>query len=266
MKINIIEQKFANNIIFSDVSLEIKDNGCYAILGKNGTGKTTLFKIISGLILNYKGETIFASEEKIASLIDGYGFIPSLTGYQMIDLLLDNVEKQNFFALAQFFKVNEYLNKKIGDYSLGMRKKYSLCFAFSRNAKIVILDEPFNGLDDEGRDLLKAKLNEQKKDKIILVSTHLFNDLATYSDKILLISNKKIIEQDFYSNCFAIEFKDATEKQRFIDSTSFVLKEKGNSVIVYIENEKEIKPFKKKLAEYEWTSFESVDYKYQEEE
>jgi ABC-2 type transport system ATP-binding protein len=220
VKIQIKEAGFKNNILFENSSLILEKPGCYALVGENGTGKTTLLKIISGLYHGYSGLIEIGKNEKISCLIDGWGFPESYTGTDVEYLLLDEKEQIKFDELSKELGVSEYAARKIRSYSLGMRNKFAQCLIFSRDANVILLDEPFNGIDEKGKAILKSLIKKEKKGKILIVSTHFFEDLSTYADKVILLENKKLNYVDINKSNYTVLLSSPEEAKRFSECLS----------------------------------------------
>jgi ABC-2 type transport system ATP-binding protein len=173
------------------------------MLGANGAGKTTLFQIIYGLLTPSKGEVIFPEKNFDTSNI-GYletepRFYPYMKGEEYIDLLSHGNPTFDANLWNEIFKLP--LNKLIDTYSTGMKKKLALLGIISQDKPIMLLDEPFNGLDLETVGNLNLILKElKKKNKIIVLTSHILEVLKINwlcsSDKISFL-NKGSIQQTF---------------------------------------------------------------------
>lgn len=205
LKINNLRKNYKSFSL--DCSLEIKPGCVTGLIGQNGAGKSTTFKAILGLI-SIDGGTIsilgkdvqkFDSKDKqdLGVVLSDSGFSGYLTINDIIpilDNLYDNFDKEFFIKQTQRFGLPQ--NKKIKDFSSGMKAKLKLLVAISHNAKLLILDEPTSGLDVIARDELLEMLREfmEKDDeRSILISSHISSDLETLCDDIYMIHNGKII-------------------------------------------------------------------------
>lgn len=190
-----------------DCSLELKPGCVTGLIGQNGAGKSTTFKSILGLI-RIDGGTVeilgkdvkhFSAEDRqqLGVVLSDSGFSAYLTAGDLIpvlDSLYDKFDKAFFLAQAEKFHLP--LDKKIKEFSTGMKAKLKVLAAISHEAKLLILDEPTAGLDVVARDELLDMLREymeQEESRSILISSHISSDLETLCDDLYMIHEGKII-------------------------------------------------------------------------
>lgn len=190
-----------------DCSLEVKPGCVTGLIGQNGAGKSTTFKSILGLI-RIDGGTVeilgkdvkyFSAEDRqqLGVVLSDSGFSAYLTAGDLIpvlDSLYDKFDKAYFLAQAEKFHLP--LDKKIKEFSTGMKAKLKVLAAISHEAKLLILDEPTAGLDVVARDELLDMLREymeQEESRSILISSHISSDLETLCDDLYMIHEGKII-------------------------------------------------------------------------
>lgn len=202
LKIDIIEKKYGAELVLEDLFLEITKPGIYGLIGKNGIGKTTLFKCALGLE-KFIG-TSKLNDTKLS--LSNSGFCPA---EPFVYEELTAVEFYRFYA--KLFGINlsnasERLfiipeDKLIKDFSTGMKKKVYLNAIFQKDFPVYFLDEPFNGLDIESNYILTQYLKEKSNNSIIIISSHIFEILYKICVEIYLISNKKLsnYKQDVFS-------------------------------------------------------------------
>lgn len=204
IKVKKVSKKFKNNLILDDINIEFTDGKIYGLIGKNGSGKSVLLKMICGFYEPTKGEILFDEENIIKekkfppntrSLIEKPNFIPYLTGFENLKVLA-NIQKiiDEKKIIETLKDVNlENDNKKYSEYSLGMKQKLGIAQVLMENPKVIILDEPFNGVDDETtlkiRNLL---LKEKSKGKIIIIATHIKEDIEILADEVYKFNNTKL--------------------------------------------------------------------------
>lgn len=199
LKIKHIHFSYEEEHVLRDFSLEVKAGTIYGVLGANGAGKTTLFEIIYGLLIPSEGEIIFP-ENRFGTSQIGYletepQFYPYMKGIEYIDLLSHGNSTFDVCLWNEIFKLP--LNKLIDTYSTGMRKKLGLLGIISQNKPIMLLDEPFNGLDLETVENLNLILKElKKKNKTIVLTSHIIEVLKINCDKISYL-NKGSVQQTF---------------------------------------------------------------------
>ncbi|WP_138429805.1 ABC transporter ATP-binding protein [Fodinibius saliphilus] len=199
LKIKNIYFSYGEEQVLRDFSLELKAGNIHGILGANGAGKTTLFQIIYGLLTASKGKVIFPDKNFDASQI-GYletepWFYPYMKGSEYIDLLSHGNLSFDVQLWNKIFKLP--LNKLIDTYSTGMKKKLALLGIISQDKPVMLLDEPFNGLDLETVENLNLILKELKKEnKIIVLTSHILEVLKINCDKISFL-NKGTVRKTF---------------------------------------------------------------------
>ena len=192
--------------ILEDINISLTSGHIYGFAGRNGAGKTMLFKAITGIILPTKGDVFLDHKSVIydeidmrifGTLIDHPDFYDNLTGFDNLMLLYRiNHQPDDIFIKQQLKKYglegHEY--QKYKTYSLGMRQRLRLAQAMMENQKIIILDEAFNGIDKEGvQDLYEILKEEREKGKLILISSHNEADLEI-CDRIFYMAQGKLIE------------------------------------------------------------------------
>ena len=190
-----------------DCSLEVRPGCVTGLIGQNGAGKSTTFKAILGLIsidvgiVNILGKDIreFDAKDKqnLGVVLSDSGFSGYLTINDIIPIMDNLYEKFNRrFFIEQVNRFQLPCNKKIKDFSTGMKAKLKVLIAISYHAKLLILDEPTAGLDVVARDELLEMLREymeEDEERSILISSHISSDLETLCDDIYMINNGKII-------------------------------------------------------------------------
>lgn len=205
IKLENISKKFNSDIVLDDINCEFKPGKIYGLIGRNGAGKTVLLKIICGFYNPTNGNVIFDGkcinlEKEFApstrALIEKPSFLPDLTGFENLELLASIQKKIDSKQIIETLKkVNlfEDKDKKYSNYSLGMKQKLGIAQVIMENPDVEILDEPFNGIDIESKKLIKQLLlSEKKKGKVIILATHMKDDLDDLCDVIYKIENTKL--------------------------------------------------------------------------
>ena len=170
-----VTKKFGNVTVLDNVSLQVKKGTICGIIGRNGSGKTVLFKCICGLLQINEG-SILVDKKEIGAIIEEPGFLKQYSGKQNLRLLASMSGKENI-DIEKALKVVGLEcagRKKVGKYSMGMRQRLGIAQAIMENQSILILDEPITGLDPAAaQDLYKtlAYLN-QKEGMAIVMVTH----------------------------------------------------------------------------------------------
>jgi len=192
------------------INLEILPGDIYGFIGHNGAGKTTLLKSISGILKFDSGEiTIFGksiekegleAKKLIAYIPDNPDIYDALTGIQYLDFIADafavDLEKRRSLInkYASMFEMDQVLNNPISSYSHGMKQKIVIMSALIHSPKVMLLDEPFVGLDPKASFLLKEVFHELVNDgALIFFSTHVLEVAEKLCNKVAIIKNGKIV-------------------------------------------------------------------------
>lgn len=227
-----------------DCSMELKQGCVTGLIGQNGAGKSTTFKAILGLIsIDCGNVTILGKDmkkfttkekEKIGVVLSDSGFSGYLRMKDIIPILqsmYDRFDKPFFLEQIQRFQLP--LDKKLKDFSTGMKAKLKVLVAISHDAKILILDEPTAGLDVIARDELLEMLREfmeRDEERAILISSHISSDLEALCDDLYMIHEGKIIlheDTDVLLSDYALLKVDA--KQYVALDKQFILRTKKES-------------------------------------
>ncbi|CDB74199.1 MULTISPECIES: ABC transporter ATP-binding protein [Clostridia] len=205
-----ITKKYGEQLAVDNVNMTIKKGDIYGFIGQNGAGKTTLIRLITGLIHKSGGEIelLGANEENelnkartmVGSLIESPSFYTNMTARENLEVsrLVRNIPgKKCIDEVLELVGLKDVEKKKVKNFSLGMRQRLGIANALMGNPKLLILDEPINGLDPMGiveiRELLK-KINKEK-DMTILISSHILSELSELATTYGIISNGKLIEE-----------------------------------------------------------------------
>ena len=182
--------------ILDNVSLNCEEGKIYGLVGRNGSGKTMLMKCICGFIKPDEGE-IKVLGKKIGKdcdfapdtgiIIETPGFIGHYSGFKNLKLLAaikKKIDDDRIREIMEFVGLDPAMKKSVRKYSLGMRQRLGLAQAIMEDPKVLILDEPMNGLDKEGvEDMRKYLLKLREEGKTILIASHSSEDIAVLCDK-----------------------------------------------------------------------------------
>ena len=198
-----IHKRYAKYHALDNVSFNIYEGRICGLIGENGAGKTTLIRIISGLIKQDSGEIVGLKGCKLSSIVEAPALHLNLSAY-------DNLHYQLLLCgeNPSHEKIEEVLNlvglsdvdpkKKAKDFSLGMRQRLAIGLAIIDSPKLLILDEPINGLDPKGikdiRDILATLKNDFNI--TILISSHILSELDLIADDYVIMSKGKVIQED----------------------------------------------------------------------
>ena len=193
----------------NNVNLKIERGEIVGLLGPNGSGKTTMLKIINGLVNNYNGEVRILgqnlnveSKGKVAFLPDS-NFVPqSWSIARLLEFFGDFFDDFNKArALALFRELDINLDSRFKALSKGTKEKVQLCLILSRDAEIYMFDEPIAGVDPKARDLIfKLILDNYNKDASIIISTHLVRDVESILSRAIFLRYGEVVAYDSLAN------------------------------------------------------------------
>lgn len=195
--------------ILNNISIQIKDGDIVGLLGPNGAGKTTFINIILGLQKKDSGKIFINDNDMdlnykknikvIGSVMDSQNFYTYLTGMNNLKLKarIYKIDKLEIDKIVDLVGLSNKINDKVKTYSLGMKQRLNIAMALLNKPKILIMDEPTNGLDINGIiDLKKIIKVLSEKGVIILISTHMIKELGDVCNKICILKNGTIIENE----------------------------------------------------------------------
>ncbi len=214
-----VTKKYSDHTVLQDINLKIPNNKIIGLLGKNGTGKTTLIKLANDLLTPTSGEVLFMGEPlsphsklEIAYLPERTYLDRSMTIAQVLKYFSEfyaNFDQAKAERLIQDLDLD--VKMAIRKMSKGMQEKLQLILVMSRDAKLYILDEPLGGVDPATRDyILDTILGNFSDGASVLISTHLIADIERILDEVIFINDGKIILQGDAD-------KLRTESQKSID-------------------------------------------------
>lgn len=194
IKLKKVSKKFDDNFVLKDIDLDLYEGNIYGLIGRNGSGKTMLLNTICGFIKPTSGEVlvdgvnIYENKTFISNaraLIEHPKFLGNLTGYQNLELLAGINNKIGKNEIEDALKVVDLYSEKdkiYSKYSLGMKQKLGIAQVIMENPKVMIFDEPFNGLDEKSADKIRKFIKNIKNDKIIIIATHIKDDIEMLCD------------------------------------------------------------------------------------
>lgn len=226
LEIKNIEKRIGSRPIVKDVSLNIYEGDILGFIGPNGAGKTTTIKLVLGLqslsngtvkILGHDIKKEFEESIKnVGAIIENPDLYMYMSGYKNLKLAgkLYNIKKERIEEVIQLVGLQDRIHDKVKKYSLGMRQRLGIAQAILHKPKLLILDEPTNGLDPKGIDEFKKLMIHlaKKEDMAILISSHILSELESICNRICILSKGRIIKDDTITNIKAIK-----------DSTNYIL-------------------------------------------
>lgn len=182
--VNHITKSFKEETVLKDVVLSVPKGKICGIIGRNGSGKTVLFKCICGLLQVDKGD-IQVDHRQIGAIIEEPGFLGQYSGRKNLELLASISGKKisNYQKILKMVGLLEAGDKKVRKYSMGMKQRLGIAQAIMEDQNIIILDEPMNGLDNAGvEEMRKLFLNLREQGKTILLASHNRDDIEILCD------------------------------------------------------------------------------------
>lgn len=211
MKIRLINvsKEFKKIYVLKNVNLEFDEGKIYGFIGRNGSGKSVLLKIMCNFYEPTEGQVLYDDVDIVKektypidtrTLIESPSFLPNLTGFENLKLLAsiqNKISDDDIINTLSLVNLEGEMNKKYSDYSLGMKQKLGIAQVLMENPKVIILDEPFNGVENETvKKLRKVLLEEKKKGKIIILASHIKDDIDELADVVYEVDAGKVTEKN----------------------------------------------------------------------
>ena len=224
LSIKNLTKTYANGVqALSNISLEI-NNGMFGLLGANGAGKSSLMRTIVGLQSADSGEILLNGinvlenpmfiKEQLGFLPQDFGVYPKISAYDLLNhiAILKGVSnkterKEQIESLLEKVNLLTQKNKEVHTFSGGMRQRFGVAQALLGNPKIIIVDEPTAGLDPEERNRFNGLLSEIGSERIVILSTHLVEDVRNLCSQMAIMHNGKVLLQG-NPNDFVTELKN----------------------------------------------------------
>lgn len=211
IEIKNVTKKYGDNVALKNITFNVNEGDIFAFIGHNGAGKTTLIKSIVGIHDFDEGEILIngksikkdsiACKKEMAFIPDNPELYDNMTAAEFINFMCDmyeideNTRKANIEKYAKMFEIENNLNDLIGSFSHGMKQKVALIAALSHNPKVLIMDEPFVGLDPIAVHAVKQVMNEMVKEgKIIFYSTHILDVAEKLCSRVAIIKKGELVK------------------------------------------------------------------------
>ena len=184
------------------VSINIEESKVYGLLGPNGAGKSTLLKLITQIIKPSSGDIIYNEQKisqndlsQIGAIIESPAIYPNLTAYENLKVLttLLSIDEDKIYEVLKTVGLTNTGNKLTCEFSLGMKQRLGIAMALINNPKLLILDEPTNGLDPVGIAELRELIKSFTSDGItVIISSHILSEVDQVADKVGILVNGKL--------------------------------------------------------------------------
>lgn len=197
-----LSRQFKGQTVLKDITMKIPKNCVYGLLGPNGAGKSTLLKTMTGLLKPTSGEILFdghqwsrADLEEIGALIETPPIYENLTAWENMKVraLLLGIDEERINDILTTVDIADTGKKKAGAFSLGMKQRLGIGLALLNNPKLLVLDEPINGLDPLGIQELRGLIRSfPQKGITVIISSHILSEIQLIADNIGIISNGRL--------------------------------------------------------------------------
>lgn len=281
LKVKNIKKTYGDLVAVDQLSFEVKDGEIFGLLGENGAGKTTTFRMIMGLLEADSGEILLNHKKIDYSITDQIGFVTEerslLTKMTVKEQILyygalkgmtdAKILKELKYWLKKF-EIEEYENKKIKELSKGNQQKIQFISAVINHPKLLILDEPFTGLDPINVRLLKDAVYELKREGCsIIFSSHQMEHIEEFCEKLIILVKGKVILEGYLKDIKkSYGIKKVIIKGKNIDITKLKkmegvesIKEKNEEIIIEISHEKLVEQIFNSIKKYEILKFEALE-------
>lgn len=283
---NIIEtkdicKKYGHQMVIDHVNMHIKEKSIYGFVGENGSGKTTIMRLITGLAelssgeftlfgVSNKDSKIYSVRNQMAAIVEVPSFVPSMNAYDNIvyqELYLGTkLTKEERLELLKKVHLEDVGKKKVRNFSLGMRQRLAIALSLINKPKMLMLDEPMNGLDPEGIVELRELLISLNREEgiTILISSHILSELEKIATDYGFISHGNLIEEISYEELQKRCRKSTALKVDDIDKAHKILKKYKDYEVfptgeIKIYDDVNVKQIVKDFDELEILSIKTAD-------
>lgn len=201
---------FGKHQLYHDLDIQFMPGHVTGVVGANGVGKTTLFRIIAGIYKIQHG-TLLLNNKKFSSSDVAFMptepfFYPYMKGYEYLQIVAntnDELKKSEKYA----DRLQLPLNELVDNYSTGMKKKLAFSAIFSLQKRVIILDEPYNGVDLHGNEIMKHLIKTESEEKVVILSSHILHTLLDICDRIYHFAGNTEVDEYFRAEFKGLESK-----------------------------------------------------------
>lgn len=251
-----VSKKIRNKQIIDNLSFEVMAGEVLGFLGPNGAGKTTTIRMITGLMKVSSGEIIINGTNlkqdfekaisQIGAIVENPELYKFLTGYENLmqaARLYKGVTKEKINQVVEMVGLKDHIHNKVKTYSLGMRQRLGIALCLLHDPKVLILDEPTNGLDPAGIKEIRHYLRKlaHENNLAILVSSHLLSEMEMMCDRIAIIQNGKLVniqrvkEEEVKTRPYFIQVDKITSALNILQDAGYKANPHEHGIVVYLE-------------------------------
>lgn len=242
LQVDKVSKSFGKESVLHNISFSIKQSQIVALVGPNGSGKSTLFNIITNLLKADKGQVSIVGKpntdpnifKEISFMQDNSVLYDFLTGFDHLQFIAEvqNLPKESILEVAETIGNKDYLNKKVKNYSLGMKQHLLLSMALINKPKLLLLDEPLNGLDPTSAIRIRELLIKlQQKGTTIFLSSHNLAEIDQVTSDILFLKDGRLIEENlstFEKTVYFIEMDELLASENDVKKNFPKVSTEGN--------------------------------------
>ena len=256
LQVKNVSKKYGKKSILNDISFELQTGDIVGLVGSNGAGKTTTLKLISSLVSIDQGQILIngfdikkereKALQNLSSIIETPGLYPYFTGLENLEYLaaIHQTPREELTQIISDMGMTDYIKQKVKKYSLGMKQRLAIGMSLINSPKLLILDEPTNGLDPSAILELRQVLKDivTKRESTILISSHNLSEIEKICNKIIFIQQGvivNIIDQEVKENkrCYRISFLEPALAIKVLNDLNIeVCETKQAETFVYLEN------------------------------
>lgn len=208
MKIEVknVSKSFAKKKVLERINLTFESGQIYGLIGHNGSGKSVLLKIICGFFKPTEGAVLFDGHDysndkefphSLRAIIEGPSFIPNISGFENLQLLAEIQNKITDETILNYLEKMGMLDikdQKYSEYSLGTKQKLGIISVLMENPQVIILDEPFNGIEEKTKQVIIHELLSLKQQNVlIIITSHIKEEISSLCDTTYLMENGRLV-------------------------------------------------------------------------
>lgn len=281
IKLDSVSKKFGEQTVLADVSMAVKEGEIVGLLGPNGSGKTTMIRLMNGVIEPSSGQISISGMDPLKNgdairgmsgiLTENAGLYHEMSGLDNLvffSKLYGNYDKNQIAHLLEEFQLSKHQNKKVGTYSTGMRRRLGIIKAILHKPKLLFLDEPTNGLDPEGIKLVLKFIKDLNKREgtTIFLCSHILHQLENVCQQYLFLDQGKIIDSGTLHDLQLRHVKTISLKvitnllPKGKDWEGYPFSSSGeNTLIFHLPSREEISPLLEKILRNAWVHHVEIE-------